>query len=42
MAKYDGDDMKRISPKLKDSEKKHILVTYDECIFYTNDGKRGI
>ena len=42
MAKYDEDDMKRISPKLKDSEKEHILVTHDECIFYANDGKRGI
>ena len=42
MAKYDGNDMKYISPKLKDSEKEHILVIHDECIFYANDGKREI
>src|SRR5688572_11714281 len=42
MAKYNGNDMNRIPPQLKDGEKEHILVTHDECIFYANDGKRGI
>ena len=42
MVKYVGDDMKCVPPKLKDGEKEHILVTHDECIFYANDGKRGI
>ena len=42
MTKYVGDDMKCVPSELKDGEKEHILVTHDECIFYTNDSKRGI
>ena len=42
MAKYVGDDMKCVPSELKDGEKEHILVTHDECIFYANNGKRGI
>ena len=42
MAKYEGENMERIPPTLETSEKEVILVTYDECIFYSNDGKWGI
>ena len=41
MATYKGEDMKRIAPILNLGEKEHILVVHDECIFYSNDGKRG-
>src|SRR5438128_3678698 len=41
MATYEGEDMKRIAPILNLGEKEHILVVHDECIFYSNDGKRG-
>jgi len=34
--------MKRIPPQLKDNEKEYILIIYNECIFYANDGKREI
>ncbi|CAI2196619.1 2096_t:CDS:2, partial [Funneliformis geosporum] len=33
MAKYNRNNMKRIPPELKDGEKEHILIIYDECIF---------
>ncbi len=42
MAKYKGENMKRILLTLGTNEKKIILVTHDECIFYSNDGKRGV
>src|SRR6266498_4500852 len=42
MASYDGETMEKILPNLKDNEKEHIFVTHDECIFYSNDGKRGV
>uniref|UniRef100_U9U851 Uncharacterized protein n=1 Tax=Rhizophagus irregularis (strain DAOM 181602 / DAOM 197198 / MUCL 43194) TaxID=747089 RepID=U9U851_RHIID len=42
MASYEGETMDKILPNLQNSEKEHILVTYDECIFYSNDGKRGV
>ena len=32
----------RIPPILGSDDKEIILVTHDECIFYSNDGKRGI
>ena len=41
MATYEGEDMKRIAPILNLGEKEYILVVHDECIFYSNDGKRG-
>ena len=41
MAKYEGETMERIPPILE-SDKEIILVTHDECIFYSNDGKRGV
>ena len=34
--------MKRIPPILEPNEKEIILITHDECIFYSNDGKRGV
>ena len=29
--------MKQISPKLEFEDKKIMLITHDECIFYSND-----
>jgi len=42
MSCYEGENMDRILPDLADGEKEHILVTHDECIFYSNDGQRGV
>ncbi len=42
MVKYEGDNMERIPPVLEPNEKEIILITHDECIFYSNDGKRGV
>jgi len=42
MSKYEGEMMDRIYPNLPEEEKERILVTHDECIFYSNDGKREI
>ena len=42
MAKYEGENMERILPTLGPNEKEIIFVTHDECVFYSNDGKRGI
>jgi len=42
MSKYEGENMDRVQPNLTEGEKERILVTHDECIFYSNDGKRGI
>ncbi len=42
MSKYKREMIDRIYPNLPEKEKKRILVTHDECIFYSNDGKRGI
>ncbi len=42
MAKYEGDNMERIPSVLEPNEKEIILITHDECIFYLNDGKRGV
>src|SRR3954470_22348043 len=42
MSKYEGKTMDRIYPNLPEGEKERILVTHDECIFYSNDGKRGV
>src|SRR5438128_12650581 len=41
MTTYEGEDMKRIAPILNLGEKEYIIVVHDECIFYSNDGKRG-
>jgi hypothetical protein len=42
MSKYEGEAMNRIYPNLPEGKKERILVTHDECIFYSNDGKRGV
>ena len=42
MSKYEGENMDCVQPNLTEGEKERILVTHDECIFYSNDGKRGI
>ena len=42
MARYEGEEMKAIPPVLRSGEQELILVTHDECIFYTNDGKKKI
>ena len=39
MAKYEGESMEWIPPILGPNEKEIVLVTYDECIFYSNDSK---
>ncbi|CAG8741316.1 8503_t:CDS:2, partial [Rhizophagus irregularis] len=40
MVKYEGKTMERIPPILEFDDKEIILITHDECIFYSNDGKR--
>jgi len=42
MALYEGENMERIPPVLESDDKEIILVTHDKCIFYSNDGKRGV
>jgi len=42
MSKYEREMIDRIYPNLPEEEKERILVTHDECIFYSNDGKREI
>ena len=42
MVKYKGENMKWIPLILGPNEKEIILVTHDECVFYSNDGKRDI
>jgi hypothetical protein len=40
MVRYEGETMEPIPPALGTGERELILVTHDECIFYSNDGKR--
>jgi hypothetical protein len=42
MAKYEGENMERIPPTLGSGDKEIVLVTHDECVFYSNDGKREV
>ena len=42
MSKYEGEYMDQIHPNLTEGEKERVLVVNDECIFYSNDGKRGV
>ena len=42
MAIYERDNIEKIAPLLTSEEKEHILIVHDECIFYSNDRKRGI
>ncbi|RGB24522.1 hypothetical protein C1646_772973, partial [Rhizophagus diaphanus] len=39
---YDGHEREDIHPNLPEGEKERVLVVHDECIFYSNDGKRGL
>ena len=38
MARYEGKEMERIPPTLGVGVRELILVTHDECVFYSNDG----
>ena len=42
MSKYEGGAMDCIYPNLPEGEKERILVTHDECIFYSNDDKHRV
>ena len=42
MAKYEGENMEQIPLILEPNEKEIVLVTHDESVFYSNDGKRGV
>lgn len=42
MSKYEGEFMDRVHLNLPNGEKERVLVVHDECIFYSNDGKRGL
>src|SRR6266542_982297 len=39
MPAFIGDKMQMILPELESEEQLHILVTYDECLFYANDDR---
>ncbi len=36
----DNDIMILIEPILNESDKRHILITHDELVFYANDSKK--
>ena len=36
---FEGDNMDQKNPFLPDGKKLHILVTHDECLFYSNDDR---
>lgn len=42
MTTYEGKKMEPVLPMLGIEERELIFITHDECIFYSNDGKRGI
>ena len=42
MTTFDDETLEPIPPILGPDEKEIILVTHDECIFYSYDGKRGV
>jgi len=42
MTSYEEPTMEPISPTLGVHERELILVTHNKCVFYSNDGKRGI
>lgn len=39
MPTFEGESMEQKNPLLLDHEKLHILVTHDECLFYSNDDR---
>jgi hypothetical protein len=42
MAKFEGVELKRVSPTLKDREKEVIMYFHDECCFHVNDEARQL
>ena len=42
MTTFDDETLEPIPPILSPDKKEIVLVTHDECIFYSNDGKRGV
>ena len=42
MAKFEGAELKRVSPTLKDGEKEVIMYFHDECCFHANDEARQL
>ncbi|CAI2188225.1 15911_t:CDS:2 [Funneliformis geosporum] len=39
---FEGDKMEiQINPELQPDEKIHILITYDETTFHSNDGRNS-
>jgi hypothetical protein len=36
---FEGENMEQQNPLLLPNEKMHILVTHDECLFYSNDDR---
>ena len=38
----DNDIMVLIEPNLNKGDKRHILVTHDESVFYANDSKKNL
>ncbi len=39
ISKYNNEFIDQIHPNLPKKEKERILVVYDKCIFYSNNGK---
>jgi hypothetical protein len=39
MPKFEGENMEQHNPEISSNEKLHILVTHDECVFYSNDDR---
>ncbi|KAJ7715735.1 hypothetical protein B0H16DRAFT_1477153 [Mycena metata] len=39
MTKYEGPDLEKVAPKLKEGEKEIIALFHDECCFHANDYK---
>lgn len=44
MEEYEGDEMQIVVPpsRLQIWDNRHILVTHDECVFYSNDAKKSM
>jgi hypothetical protein len=42
MAKFEGVELKQVSPTLKDREKEVIMYFHDECCFHVNDEARQL
>jgi len=42
MAKFEGVEMKRVPPVLKDGEKEVVMLFHDECCFHANDEARSL